>query len=257
MATRRHDRDIAGRGPERGFGNDRYGATITAARRPTLNFRRSVMMKMVRFLVVTVAFLAAGCLESETLQCASGLVCPAKSFCSDDGTACIAPQSCGNGVVEGSEAYDPGDEALADTCSSDCLTPLVCGDGILAQNVTALSGSLYHEDCDDGPRGAFLDRDGCSSTCVTETPQWTTTTSTGSFPARRYFFSLAYQPQRGSSLLFSGRSNVAPFLTIHGNGTAMRGQSSRQRSLLRRDKGTCLPGTEHRSCSSADVMRTT
>jgi cysteine-rich repeat protein len=60
---------------------------------------------------------------------------------------------CGNGVVQGSETCDDGNEVETDTCKNDC-TPNVCGDGVVRSGV---------EQCDDGNA---VDGDGCESTCV-------------------------------------------------------------------------------------------
>jgi cysteine-rich repeat protein len=61
------------------------------------------------------------------------------------------PKQCGNGIVEGDELCDDGNQDNTDTCTVQCKTP-TCGD--------ALPGP--DEVCDDGND---LDNDECLSTC--------------------------------------------------------------------------------------------
>ncbi len=60
---------------------------------------------------------------------------------------------CGNGVVDGNEACDDGNDSDFDSCKNDC-TENTCGDGVLNDSV---------EDCDDGNND---DTDACVSDCT-------------------------------------------------------------------------------------------
>ncbi len=59
---------------------------------------------------------------------------------------------CGDGLVEGSEACDDGNQQSGDGCGADCTLEAVCGNGVLE------IGEL----CDDGNNN---DGDGCSADC--------------------------------------------------------------------------------------------
>jgi cysteine-rich repeat protein len=61
--------------------------------------------------------------------------------------------ACGNGIVEGEEQCDDGNNVDTDACTSECRDAF-CGDGIVWEG---------EEDCDDGNDD---DTDGCSSTCM-------------------------------------------------------------------------------------------
>ena len=61
------------------------------------------------------------------------------------------PSVCGNGVLEGDEGCDDGNEIDDDACTNDCTLPK-CGDGITQPN----------EDCDDGNSSA---EDRCTPEC--------------------------------------------------------------------------------------------
>lgn len=64
---------------------------------------------------------------------------------------------CGNGIVEGSEQCDDGNDIQTDACKNDC-TYNICGDGYVYEGV---------EECDDGN---LTNGDGCSAACVYEAP---------------------------------------------------------------------------------------
>ncbi len=82
----------------------------------------------------------------------------------DDGTgdAC-RPTGCGNGVVTAPEVCDDGNSMNGDGCDNNC-TATACGNGVRAGT----------EACDDGDTMAG---DGCSGTCTTE-PGFTCDTAT-------------------------------------------------------------------------------
>jgi cysteine-rich repeat protein len=86
---------------------------------------------------------------SETCPCAAEQTCDAGLACVEG--MCVLPV-CGNGVVEGSEACDDGNDVDDDACSNACQEA-VCGDAIVQQG----------EECDDGNP---VDDDACSNTCV-------------------------------------------------------------------------------------------
>ncbi len=72
--------------------------------------------------------------------------------CENDCT--ITPAVCGNSMVEGSEACDDGNQVAGDGCEADCTkTPAVCGNSIVEEG----------EVCDDG------DGPECSADCQTVT----------------------------------------------------------------------------------------
>ena len=90
---------------------------------------------------------------------------PSYWMCTEAGSPCTR-STCGNGVREGAEPCDDGNDRPGDGCSPDCeLEPQCttsgcvsqCGDGII------LPGDS--EECDDGDT---LDGDGCSATCQQE-----------------------------------------------------------------------------------------
>lgn len=68
----------------------------------------------------------------------------------------ISGNLCGNGIIEGTEECDDGNNINGDRCSADCNVEY-CGDNIQQEGLG--------EECDDGN---FLDGDGCSSTCKRE-----------------------------------------------------------------------------------------
>jgi len=81
---------------------------------------------------------------------------------------CVAPTSCGDGLLDMGEACDDGDSTLGDGCNGTCEVEAgftcagepsvcagICGDGMVVAG----------EGCDDGDLNAG---DGCSATCVVE-----------------------------------------------------------------------------------------
>jgi len=62
---------------------------------------------------------------------------------------------CGDGVVEGTEACDDGNQQSGDGCQADCTVTPVCGNGLIE----------IGEACDDGNNS---DGDGCSAECQVE-----------------------------------------------------------------------------------------
>ena len=74
----------------------------------------------------------------------------------DGCSATCVSEMCGNSIVDAGEGCDTGGASA--TCDADC-TPAMCGDG-------ALNGAAG-EACDDGNTASG---DGCSGTCMVETP---------------------------------------------------------------------------------------
>ena len=104
------------------------------------------------------------------------------------GTTATAPAVCGDGVVEGDEPCDDGNQDNLDGCLNDC-TPASCGDGFVWVGVeTCEDGNADDsdgcrnncrlarcgdgvvqqgkEDCDDGPLNSDAIYGGCSSECT-------------------------------------------------------------------------------------------
>ncbi|EYF06985.1 DUF4215 domain-containing protein [Chondromyces apiculatus] len=68
---------------------------------------------------------------------------------------CTAPASCGNGLLDGNEECDDGNDDDTDACLGTCRIA-TCGDSVIQTGV---------EGCDDGNPGSG---DGCSSACQVE-----------------------------------------------------------------------------------------
>ena len=80
-----------------------------------------------------------------------------------------SPSSCGNGIVEGTEACDPGSGGYETaTCNNNC-TLSACGDSML--------NYLAGEQCEDG--NALDDGNGCSTTCQFVGDQYEPNDTTG------------------------------------------------------------------------------
>ncbi len=186
---------------------------------------------------VVVVALAGACVESDSVVCGDGTVCPVGSACDMVHGLCVAPDQliacdgreqaadcefegldkttvagkceetvclvpvCGNNIVDVGEVCDVGDAASGDGCSADCTSDETCGNGIVdPSNPTTI------ENCDDGNS---VGQDGCTSTCVIETPHWVAQ-GNGSPPAR-YSPAMAYDAYRGSVVMFGG-SNGSPLI---------------------------------------------
>jgi cysteine-rich repeat protein len=73
------------------------------------------------------------------------------SACGDN-AATVPEPICGDGVVDGNEACDDGNDVDTDQCSNACKVP-GCGDGVVN----------FNEACDDGNG---IDGDGCDTNCT-------------------------------------------------------------------------------------------
>ena len=75
---------------------------------------------------------------------------------------------CGNSIIDEGEECDDGNDVSSDECSSNCKNEY-CGDGYVQYNLNPVdidNGALYlYEECDDGNN---VDEDGCSSECKNE-----------------------------------------------------------------------------------------
>jgi cysteine-rich repeat protein len=67
----------------------------------------------------------------------------------------VRPVLCGDGLVEGGEECDDGNNAPGDGCAADCTIEPFCGDGTLDDG----------EECDDGNNAPG---DGCDPDCIVE-----------------------------------------------------------------------------------------
>jgi cysteine-rich repeat protein len=83
--------------------------------------------------------------------------------CENDCTITASGAVCGNGIVEAGEQCDDGNTVDGDGCSHLCVVEY-CGDGQIDLGLG--------EQCDDGNT---VDGDGCSSTCQIEAGSWPTT----------------------------------------------------------------------------------
>lgn len=174
-----------------------------------------------------------GCVESNAVVCGDGLTCPQGTVCTevtaplvklcateDQLAACAGKAQldpcdladldmgrcydgvcleagCGNLRMDPGEVCDDGNAASGDTCSADCLSLEICGNGIV---------DVKREICDDGN---LLDHDGCSSTCQPERLRWFEQSGKG--PAARLLAMSAYDPLRSSVVLFGGGDNGQDF----------------------------------------------
>jgi cysteine-rich repeat protein len=135
----------------------------------------------------------AGCLQSSSITCTDGRVCPVGTACAtvaahaacvtdddlrrceglEQGTPCdpldagkscvdgVCINLCGNGHVELSEECDDGNRTAGDNCSAVCLIER-CGNGAI--------DVVLGEECDRGVEG--LSGDGCASSCSAELVTW-------------------------------------------------------------------------------------
>jgi cysteine-rich repeat protein len=109
-----------------------------------------------------VALAAAACASSPivpitTRDCSvNGEVfeCPLGTQCGVAARQCVAPGTCGNGIVDGNEQCDDGNAVSGDGCSATCQLEH-CGNGVVD----------HGEECDDGNAIAG---DGCSPHCRIE-----------------------------------------------------------------------------------------
>jgi cysteine-rich repeat protein len=117
----------------------------------------------VRWLLVLLA-LGAGCVSSDSVRCGDR-TCPTGNKCDNAHSLCVSKDQ-----ASACAALADGDQCHADdidksgVCDQTFCVP-GCGDGV-TQDPNAVG---VVEECDDGN---FQSHDGCSSTCVAETPVW-------------------------------------------------------------------------------------
>jgi len=110
------------------------------------------------------------CAGDETCDAVAGDGCSA-SCTLEDGFACPTPGAscetteCGDGVPEGTEECDDGNDQIGDGCTPFCVREPNCTDGV-CEAVCGDEVVFAPETCDDGNT---LDGDGCSSECQEET----------------------------------------------------------------------------------------
>lgn len=141
---------------------------------------------IVRVLAVWVVVVGTACVDSTSVRCADGFVCPTGTVCDDAHGGCATleqldgcrgaaqedpcsyagvdvgacndgvclPAGCGNGVVTPPERCDDGNRIHGDGCSADCSSDEQCGNGI----IDVPKG----EACDDGNT---VDGDECHADC--------------------------------------------------------------------------------------------
>jgi cysteine-rich repeat protein len=140
--------------------------------------------------LVIAAATSAGCLESKTLQCPLGQLCPAGTLCHPTLPRCVTGEE--SGVCAGAEADTLCDSAgMEGSCVDGICLAIECGNGATQPG----------EDCDDAN---FLSGDGCSSACAQEIPVWQQHPPVAQWPVERLGHGAAYDPLRGRTVMFGG-----------------------------------------------------
>ncbi|MBE7448133.1 MAG: DUF4215 domain-containing protein [Kofleriaceae bacterium] len=155
----------------------------------TLRLPAGAARAVLTALAAVAALLTSACFDSNTVECASGVICPSGFSCTADGLGCTNT-ACGNGVVDPGEECDDGNQDNEDdclrtcvlntcgdrfvdrqgpdtefcdeggfdtaTCNFDC-TEVICGD----DHTNAAAGEV----CDDGNND---DADGCKGDCSSD-----------------------------------------------------------------------------------------
>lgn len=168
------------------------------------------------------AFIAS-CIHDQLIACGTEL-CPANGICLaanrcvtqtqldacstlEDGADCeydalmgtcqggaCEPAFCGNGVQEGAEACDDGNEIGGDGCGARCDSAEQCGNGVIDY--------LVGEQCDQLGLGAGFTGDGCSSGCELEYDLWREVTPRGI--TARGGYAMTFDQNRGEVVIFGG-----------------------------------------------------
>jgi cysteine-rich repeat protein len=165
--------------------------------------------------------LLVGCVESASVRCPDGSVCPDGTQCAlvADATLCVAPDQiascknkmqldecgtnqrcydgvclvagCGNGRMDPEEACDDGNTVPGDGCASDCRSNETCGNGVV--------DGINSEQCDGGADGTS--HDGCASNCSSEHAEWTLV---GPLTTIASNAAVAYDAARDRVVMFGG-----------------------------------------------------
>jgi cysteine-rich repeat protein len=185
--------------------------------------------------LVCCALALGGCVETTSVTCPDGSVCPSGTQCAaaitlagtervlcvypdqlsacvgkDDGDSCeladtiaggtchsdvCIPVVCGNGFLDTGEVCDDENLSNADDCSDTCRSTLVCGNGVRDE--------IRDEQCD---LGDMIGHDGCASTCQLERARWVALGNER--PSPRTFGAFAYDLGRRSAVLFGGSTDT-------------------------------------------------
>ncbi|MEM9491974.1 MAG: hypothetical protein AAGC55_22705, partial [Myxococcota bacterium] len=132
-------------------------------------------------LLALAALIVTSCLSRPYSQCESNLVCPAGYRCSDSGAYCVVMDSeerCGDGIVDGSEACDCGDdESFVDApaacgdernsddagyCRKDCT--IHCGDGVISSDELC-DGATLPDNFSCAGLGFSVNHLSCTTSC--------------------------------------------------------------------------------------------
>ena len=184
-----------------------------------------------------VALGLAGCIETNSVQCSDGSLCPPRTTCHGitGGTVvCATPEQlaacdgkpdltqcntmpasschdgvclpivCGNALVDLGEACDDGNTITGDGCSGDCTSNETCGNGAVDSLKIVGMTKVLNETCDDHN---LVSGDGCASTCAAEQLDWQELQPIA--PAAQSHPALAYDPYRRRVIMFGGRSTQA------------------------------------------------
>ncbi|MBL4634521.1 MAG: hypothetical protein JKY56_11650, partial [Kofleriaceae bacterium] len=129
--------------------------------------------------VCLLGLLGTACLDTESIECESGAVCPVGSRCAAEAPVCIF-DDCGDKVVDDGEVCDDGNITSGDGCSADCSSLEECGDLTLDETLGEVCDDGKH--CQDGTQcvepstcagigdGLCIPRDDgdCAADCASE-----------------------------------------------------------------------------------------
>src|SRR4051812_10278929 len=108
---------------------------------------------------ITGLFLGSCAGTSNTVECATGVLCPEGMQCATTQPVCLT-SNCGNGRVDPGEVCDDGNITDGDGCSSNCLSTERCGNGMIDQ----MAGEI----CDPPRPRDSVTGVGCSDDCKSD-----------------------------------------------------------------------------------------